>query len=213
MNWLSILLVLSVLDWSYGYRADAPPVLVDFYVMSKCPYATDFELDFQKHVLSYSGLPQITNLRVNFIASVDPSQPSGFDSMHGQTEVWGDINELCAYNLSNPSPNNYKWYNFLLCLDQNGDEIPDNAEDCANQVGLDYSTIQNCVNSDLGKALMTESIAKTDHFGVDESPTIYINNQFYCVWTGSPCKAQTLDDFRTAICQVYTGTQPAGCNQ
>lgn len=211
-------------------EVDSRPVPVDFYVMSKCPFAVTFEQDFNEHVLRFYGLPQIIDLHINFIAKIDPNEPSGFNSLHGQTEVWGDIYELCIYNLSYPSPHNYTWYSLYLCLDDNADQIPDNVESCAKQVkklkkqfnkfkklkkvGLDFTLIEKCAKGPLGKQLMLDSIRKTNslHWSDIPSPTIYINNEFYCCWTGSPCHAKTLDDFRTQICASYNGTKPVGCS-
>eukprot|EP01121_Diplochlamys_sp_Union-15-3_P017477 TRINITY_DN6159_c0_g1_i1.p1 TRINITY_DN6159_c0_g1~~TRINITY_DN6159_c0_g1_i1.p1 ORF type:complete len:217 (-),score=32.87 TRINITY_DN6159_c0_g1_i1:72-689(-) len=198
---LCYLLILSVIAYD--------PVRVDFFVMSKCPFAADFEIGFDKHVLQHTGLPSIIDLHVNFIASVNPDSPLGFNSLHGPTEVSGDLIEICAYNLT--SSKNSSWWDFYLCLDNQYPSIPTNAQACAQKTGISWEEVNKCENSALGKQLLTKSIQFTDSLNVNESPTIYINNKFYCIWTGSPCKANTLDDFRTEICREYQGPKPAGC--
>eukprot|EP01100_Stratorugosa_tubuloviscum_P005742 TRINITY_DN2551_c0_g1_i1.p1 TRINITY_DN2551_c0_g1~~TRINITY_DN2551_c0_g1_i1.p1 ORF type:complete len:256 (+),score=90.23 TRINITY_DN2551_c0_g1_i1:39-770(+) len=195
----------------------APPVKVDFYVMSKCPYAARFEIDFNEQVLNAEGLREIIDLTLYFIANVDPTSPSGFTSYHGPSEVSGDFLELCTYELMNPSPENYTWFDYILCLNANYSLIPNNANYCSKQVPVDYNRIQNCVNSDTSADLLTASIAQTNSLdwasttGRPKSPTIYINDEFYCLWTGSPCQASSIDDFRIYICSVYTGPKPPGC--
>ncbi len=69
----------------------------------------------------------IMELKTHYIAEVNSSEPSGlgspsslnlpasllgFDCMHGQSECWGNIQQLCARHFYNTS---YKWYDFITC--------------------------------------------------------------------------------------------------
>eukprot|EP01100_Stratorugosa_tubuloviscum_P013768 TRINITY_DN708_c0_g1_i1.p1 TRINITY_DN708_c0_g1~~TRINITY_DN708_c0_g1_i1.p1 ORF type:complete len:222 (-),score=77.20 TRINITY_DN708_c0_g1_i1:118-783(-) len=193
-------------------KASAPLVPVDFYVMSKCPYASDYVLDFQQNVLNYEGLPGIVNITMNYVATVDPTQPSGFDSKHGQSEVWGDINELCVMN---ETSNWSGWWQYVYCMFQTYNLIPDNSNSCAAQTNFNYNTIQSCVNGNLGSKLLTNSIDVTNSLGWDPrpgSPTVYVNGQ--CIYGYSPCKVldPSTSSVRKYICGQYTGPLPAGCN-
>jgi hypothetical protein len=78
---LFVLLVPSIL----AQEAPAAPVTVSFYVMSKCIFASQFVAQFDSN-MNANGLYPIINVTVDYIAKVDPSDPSGFSSFHGPTE-------------------------------------------------------------------------------------------------------------------------------
>jgi len=191
----------------------APLVQVDFYVMSKCPYAAGYVTDFMQSVFQAEGVADIINLTMNYIAAVDSLEPSGFYSLHGQSEVWGDITELCIQHLVGLS--NYVWFDYVNCVDQNFTEIPDNTQACASQNGINYKNIEGCVQSTVGINYMYQTINVTDSLGWNPqpgSPTVYINHN--CVYGFSPC--QNLDPSTNAvlryICKKYTGQKPKGCS-
>jgi len=156
----------------------------------------------------------------SFLAKIDNQQPSGFDSKHGQTEVWGDITELCIMHLISQEKSTTKksyltWWNYVICVDNNYTEIPDNTQACAQQVGLDYKAIESCVHSNLGKQLMILSINRTDARGWNPgpgSPTVYVNDQ--CIYGFPPCQAldPSTNVVKQFICNLYTGTKPSGCS-
>jgi len=191
---------------------DAPKVEVDMYLTSKSPDAAQYIYYFQESVLGYTGLPDIIQLTMNYIAVVDASQPSGFDSRHGQTEVWGDITELCVMNLV---PENYTWWDFVFCMSTDYSDIPDNSQHCAEKVGVSVHSVTSCIQTHLGKNLMLRSINITDSLNWNPrptSPTVYING--VCEYGWNPCNQ--LDprghEVRDYICNQYTGTPPDGCN-
>jgi len=105
------------------------------------------------------------------------------------------------------------WYNFIECFNEARTSIPNNAQGCVTQGNLNYPVLQACVNGAEAKALLTASIARMNAFGAKWSPTIYISGKQYCLWNSSPCNADSIDDFRVAICAAYTGSSPpAICN-
>jgi hypothetical protein len=112
------------------------------------------------------------SLSLDFIASVDPSQPSGFRSMHGPTEVAGmsvvprslvlrsqrgDFFELCV-NYYYPNVN--QWYNFVTCMNQDRAAIPQPAQGCLQQAGLDWTRIASCATGPMGKKLLLASLTR-----------------------------------------------------
>jgi len=202
-------LVVSLAIISIAFGA-APKVRVDFFVMSKCPDAAEYVTDFYESVVLATGVADIMEMTMNYIATVDPQQPSGFDSKHGQTEVWGDIYELCVENMYNET-----WFDFSYCMYSNYDNIPTVSQNCAASLGMNFANVKQCVSSNLGKQLMTQSINVTDSLGWNPrpgSPTVYANNQ--CIYGYPPC--QSLDPSSDAvvqfICGLYTGTKPPGCS-
>jgi len=146
------------------------------------------------------GLPAILDLTEAFVGKDDGN--GNFECRHGPSECQGDIIELCAYNVTYPA-SQYGWWTMTVCMQSDYDNIPDNAKSCAIQAGLDWTKINNCVNSGFGNKLFSESIAYANSFGIRETPTIYINGQAY---VGGP------DDNLQAVCDAYTGTLPPGCN-
>jgi len=146
------------------------------------------------------GLPAIISLTEAFVGEDDGN--GNFECMHGPQECQGDIIELCAYNVTYPA-SQYGWWNMSVCMQSDYNNIPDNAQNCAQQAGLDWNKINSCANSALGNQLMSDSIAYSNKMGVSATPTIFINGQEY---VGGP------DDNLHTVCQAYTGTPPPGCN-
>jgi hypothetical protein len=82
---------------------------------------------FQQTVIEI-GLQDIVNITMDYIAQVDKSEPSGFSSKHGPTEVIGDFTELCLMTMSN------QWFETVVCADVDYDDIPTNIPKCLASV-------------------------------------------------------------------------------
>lgn len=201
LSWVLFSLLLSTMTFAQA------PVDVQFYVMSKCPFAAALTQNFHDNVYTSAGLPGIMNITYNYIAQVCSDQPTGFCSKHGQDEVTGDWIELCVNQL-----NHNQLFPFIYCSDQNYGSIPTNMPTCASQLNIPYPPVQSCVTTS-GKALLVSSIAATNKLGIQYSPNLFINGQ--CVY-GSLSTCTNLDPttnmIRAAICQAYTGQKPAGCS-
>eukprot|EP01115_Flamella_aegyptia_P003250 TRINITY_DN15398_c0_g1_i1.p1 TRINITY_DN15398_c0_g1~~TRINITY_DN15398_c0_g1_i1.p1 ORF type:complete len:225 (+),score=67.05 TRINITY_DN15398_c0_g1_i1:16-690(+) len=190
-------------------NGDTPKVQINMYVMSKCPYAAQYVGGLQQNVLSFPGLSDIVNITMDYIATVDPTQPLGFSSKHGPTEVQGDLIEECVQNLSND------WFSVVVCADNDYDSIPNNLQTCIQKAGINYDAVNTCYQSTKSKTLLTASITRTDSLGWNPrpgSPTVYINGQ--CVYGYPPCTNldPTTNQVLQYICQQYTGTKPAACS-
>ena len=141
----------------------------DLYVMSQCPYGTQAEGlvlsimdDFENYV----------NFNVEYIANF--TADGTFSSLHGQPEVGGDLYQLCV---KQNFPD--KFWPYLECQNKNYQDLSSTFESCANEVGVDFSTIQSCAQGDEGKELLTTSLNKAKELNVGGSPTFYINNELY----------------------------------
>jgi len=182
-------------------------VPVNFYVMSKCPYAAFLVDQFNQNTMSAQGISGIINITFNFIAAVDSTQPTGFYSKHGQSEVQGDFYELCVNSVAPLG-----LWNFVVCADQDRTSIPNNMQACGQQGGINWNRVQVCYNTD-STPLLKASIRQTDSLGITTSPTLFINGQ--CVYGGlSSCT--NLDPSSNmmlqAICSAWTGIKPKGCS-
>jgi len=178
--------------------------------MSKCPYAAGFVEDFQQTVYNVNGLADIMNITMNYIANVDPTQPTGFYSKHGQSEVYGDFTELCVASSITAD----QWWSFIVCMYKNYDQIPNNGPSCATSVGFDFNSIKNCVSSENSSKLLKKSINITDSLGWNPrpgSPTVYVNKQ--CIYGLPPCQALDPSGNQVIqfICNQYTGKKPVAC--
>ncbi len=160
-----------------GDSGDKVPV--DFYVMSQCPYGTQVE-DAMKPVLDKMG--ENVDFNLHFIMS-SPERYQGQEdtycvedlcSMHGISEVKGNIVQLCAAE-HNPE----KFMDMIVCMNENANQIPDNWEQCAEEAGLDVEKVRECYEGEEGMQLLRESAERAREVGATGSPTIYFNEEPY----------------------------------
>lgn len=149
--------------------------------------------------MQQTGLKDIIDLTEYFVGE---NYGNGqFSCMHGAGECVGDQLELCAYHFYNST---WKWWDFGVCL-QGPDygSIPQNAQQCATQAGLDYSKLSSCQSGALGTQLFAESIKRANQAGIYATPTIFLAGHEYVGGANNPLQV---------ICNAYTGTKPAGCS-
>ncbi len=142
---------------------------VDFYVMSQCPYGTQVENSFKPVLDKFRDK---INFDLNFIA--DEISDGNFKSMHGESEVKGNIIQLCAKKYHPDS-----FLDLVVCMNKNARAIPGNWETCAGDLKMDIETLKACYEGEEGKELLRQSIQETKKAGATASPTMYINGQPY----------------------------------
>lgn len=169
-------------------------VTLDFYVMSQCPYGTQVE-NAVAPVLEQLG--DNVDFNLNFIATENPD--GSFQALHGQTEVDGNIVQLCAIK---HEPD--KCMDMIVCMNENARAIPDNWEACAKDNGLDVAKIKDCYEGGEGKQLLSDSIVETKAVGATGSPTIFINDEPYR-------GGRTEGDFLRALCNSFD-EMPDACS-
>jgi len=184
---------------------NAEPVHVRIHGEAKCPDFGSIVTIFQKimHALG----TDVVDLQIGFIMKDIPEYATGYWSLHGQSEVIGNALIMCVEKQTNITTA----VDFAACLAEKIDTVPNNAALCAERFGVDYNTIRTCAFSDTGKELLKTSQMLADKDNAVWSPTVIINDELYCLWHSTPCKATSEDDFRRAICDAYTGPTPAGC--
>lgn len=156
--------------FSKGATINKGAVKVDLYVMSKCPYGVQAENSLEGVV---NKLGKAIDLNINYIADEDGN--GGFSSLHGETEVAGNIAQLCAkkYDAN-------KYFNMILCQNKDSANIGTNWETCAKEVKLsNIDKVKACANGAEGKALLTENIKLAKAASVSGSPTYFINGTQY----------------------------------
>ncbi|MBM4387720.1 MAG: DsbA family protein, partial [Deltaproteobacteria bacterium] len=169
-------------------------VKLDFHVMSQCPYGVQVE-NAIKPVLDQIG--KYMDFNIHFIGDVDAS--GNLTSMHGETEVKGNMIQLCSIKYE-PQ----KYMNFLACMNKDMRGIPNNWEPCAKEAGLDAAKLKACYEGPEGKQLLTESFNKSKAVGARGSPTIFLAGEKYQ-------GGRQADQFLRGICQKFTVEKPEPC--
>jgi len=170
-------------------------VKVEMYVMSKCPYGVQAVQGFLP-VLDEIG--DWVDFHLEFIVD---KQGDNFTSLHGEPEVKGNIQQLCAIK---HYPDRKKWMAFLKCVNETWREIPAGWEKCAKQAGMDAGKLGSCINGSQGKDLLTESMGRAKAANAQGSPTIKVAGAAY---EGGRSKT----DFLRGICEKFTGNKPDTC--
>ncbi|KAJ5077099.1 hypothetical protein M0811_00419 [Anaeramoeba ignava] len=171
-------------------------VIVNIFGEALCP---DFKSIEEIFLPIQEDIGDIFNLQIGFIGLDSPNYPTGFWSLHGQSELIGDEYQACAFLYYTA----LQGLQFADCMNKDQSLVPTNALQCASETGLNPSVLFNCVFEGQGKQLVAQSISDSIAFSVVWSPTIFINDQFYCLWHSAPCKASSPDDFKQAICDAY----------
>jgi len=150
--------------------------------------------------MQVAGLPEIVNITEYFLGEDDGND--NYDCLHGPTECQGDMIELCAQFVTE-AKSEWGWWNMGVCMQADYDNIPDNAQGCAQQAGLSWSAINNCVTNGMGDKLLSWSFAQSQN--VDSAPTIMIGGT-----EATDC--ENGDGCLQAVCSAYTGPPPSGCS-
>ncbi|MFH1435155.1 MAG: hypothetical protein ABIJ56_05530 [Pseudomonadota bacterium] len=174
-------------------------VAVEFHVMSQCPFASK-ALQEIKTVLDELG--EHVDFKLHFIATRNTD--GSFKSLHGQSEVDGDIVQLCAAKVY---PDDHRYMDIVACMVKDFKNIPHNWAACASKSGLDTADMEGCVSRDEGKALLAASIEKSKEARATGSPTMFIGGNKY----GGDRSAQS---FKLSICCAFEpGEAPDACER
>jgi hypothetical protein len=168
------------------------PAKLEFFVMSKCPYGVQVEKAVAPVLAKLGG-------NVDFhVAFIGQKQGDELTSMHGPSEVAGDIAQLCARDVA---PD--KYVRMIDCQNKDPQHVDTNWEQCSQDVGIDSGAVKACIESK-GKQLLAASFDEASQRGATGSPTIYLN--------GKPYEGgRRPNDFMRAICNSYEGKKPEAC--
>ncbi len=155
--------------------ADAPKKVekvldMELYVMSQCPYGVQAMDGIIPAVEKFGGQVGLT------IEYIGQKKPDGsLSSMHGEKEVQGNIDQLCARDQGD----NAKYLKFLTCVNKDWRNIPTNTDACAKEAGLDAAKLKECKDGAKGKELLSASFDKATAKQATGSPTIFLNGAPY----------------------------------
>jgi gamma interferon inducible lysosomal thiol reductase (GILT) len=168
------------------------PAKLDFYVMSKCPYGVQVEKAVAPVLAQLGGN---VDLHISYIGDAQGDQLS---SMHGPTEVAGDIAQLCAREVA-PA----RYFKMIECQDNDPAHVDTNWESCGESAGIDTGAVKACI-AGKGKQLLAASFADARQRGASASPTIYLNGQAYK-------GGRKTKDLLRAVCTSFDGAKPEAC--
>ncbi len=158
-------------DGSGNQSYSGDKVKVEFYVMSQCPYGTQVENIIYP---LFETMGDAIDFKLDYIVS-EPSQ-GNFQSLHGEPEVIGDIAQLCAIKYY---PDDYKYMDFIICQNKNAKNVNTNWESCAKSNDMDANKLKACIEGAEGKALLRDSMLRSQARNARGSPTIFIGNESY----------------------------------
>jgi len=123
-----------------------------------------------------------------------------FDCQHGPKECKGNLIETCAIFLA--KRDEMKYFPFIQCLEK-GDPV-EQGMSCANQTGLDWDRISECVNGAEGNVYQ--------HAIASETP-----QHRYVPWVifngihNEKIENRALSDFKGLVCDALPNPKPAPC--
>jgi len=166
---------------------------LEMYVMSECPYGVQVENAIAP---VKEKLGNALDVQINYIGQKNGDQ---FQSLHGPTEVSGDIVQLCAAQQGTE-----KLIDFITCQNANPKQVAENWKDCGTQSGYDVGALETCMNGDQGKKLLSDSYDLSQSKNARSSPTIMLDGQPYR-------GGRKTNDFLRAICATYGDQSPPPC--
>ena len=169
-------------------------IKLSLHIMSKCNYGNTV-LNNVKPVLDKLG--NAVDFELNYIGY---EKEGRWMPMHGAAERQGDKIALCA---KKHLPKNYM--NLLVCMSRDFENIPDNFENCIDELELDAAELKNCIDNSEGEDLLIKSYKFSRAKKANGSPTIFIANKSYK-------GGRSTNDFMRTICDEYKTAKPKVCN-
>lgn len=174
-------------------KGKAPAAKLEMFVMSQCPYGVQVE---NAVTPVKKQLGDRLDVVIHYIGE---GEKDNLQSMHGASEVKGNIVQLCANKLA-PA----KTLDFIACQNENMRAVDTNWKDCAKKVGVNEEKLAACADGDEGKTLLAASFAEATKRGAKGSPTMFLNGQPYQGGRKSR-------DFLKAACDTFGDDKPEPC--
>ena len=172
-----------------------PAVEMHLFLMSKCPFGVQA---LEKIFPVADQLGDHLKLRLDYIVN---EKEGGFSALHGEPEVQGNKQQLCAQDLA-PSPR--AWRRFITCQNRTWRVIPEGWEACADEMGVKRQIFKACVDGEQGDALLRASMTRSVANKAHGSPTILV--------AGKPYQGpRTAKAFLRAVCGHAHAPLPAAC--
>ncbi|XP_042223481.1 gamma-interferon-inducible lysosomal thiol reductase-like [Homarus americanus] len=183
---------------------DAPPVKIDLYYETLCPYSIEFVVD--QLYPTWTILKDIMEVEMFPFGNAHYKQDGegwSFTCQHGNGECRANMIHACAKDHFKDINIEMEFVNCLL----SSDYPPNAGATCAAQVGQDWAPIDACVNSVEGENLLHEVAVEQEKLkpALYYVPWILVND----VLDGD---GESQDNLKKVVCDNYTGTKPEACN-
>ncbi|XP_053638813.1 gamma-interferon-inducible lysosomal thiol reductase [Cherax quadricarinatus] len=197
------LLLLSCL--AAALAQDAPPVKIDLYYETLCPYSIDF-VTTQLYP-TWTILKDIMEVEMFPFGNAEYEADGDgwvFTCQHGDEECHGNMIHACAKDHFKDINIEMEFVNCLLSAD-----YPPNAgATCAAQVGQDWAPLEECVSSLEGQNLLHDVAVQEEKLDPQLYfvPWILVNDVF-----DEDLVTECQVDLKYVVCSTYTGTLPEAC--
>ena len=168
--------------------------VLEMFVMSECPYGVQVE---NAVAPLKEKLGDALDVQINYIGQ--KGEDGNFQSLHGPTEVSGDIVQLCA-----AKQDKSKLIPFITCQNAAPKQVAENWKDCGTKGGYDVAALESCMNSDDGKKMLSDSFDLAKSKNARSSPTMMLDGQPYR-------GGRKTNDFLRAVCATYGEQAPPPC--
>ena len=204
------LFLFAVYLWiSSATAQQAKPVNISLYFESLCGGCRYFIKE--QLYPTFKSIGRIMNVHLFPYGNARETKKGGkwvFTCQHGKQECIGNLIETCAIHFY---PKVSVHFPFIHCIETSNELPRKAAPTCAQKLGLDYSKIQSCANSDLGNKLEHEMALKTESLDPPRKYVPWITLEG--VHT-EKIENEAVRDFKGLICKTYKGSpKPAPCQQ
>ncbi|KAG0728462.1 Gamma-interferon-inducible lysosomal thiol reductase [Chionoecetes opilio] len=186
---------------------DAPPVKVDLYYETLCPYSIEFVIE--QLYPTWTLLKDIMEVEMFPFGSANykaDGEGWRFRCQHGDDECHGNMIHACAKDQLKDINLEMDFINCLL----SADHPPKAGAKCAGEVGADWKPIEECVGSLEGQNLLHDVGVQQEQLKPQMKfvPWIIVNDVFSKDQMNE-CRRNLL----SVVCDSYTGKKPEACNR
>ncbi|MCK4589885.1 MAG: hypothetical protein KAT77_05545 [Nanoarchaeota archaeon] len=190
-------------------KSDTPTVKM--FVMTYCPYGQQAEaglgpalellgdiVEFEPHFVIYNNYA--TN-RGGAWEDYCFDEEEQYCSMHGINELNEGVRQLCIYD-STPE----KWWKYVnkINADCALSDIETCWKDAAKYAGIDVEEVETCFENK-GELLLKKELLLNQQFGVQGSPSIFINDASYS-------GGRAPENYKAGICDAFNEA-PEECDE
>lgn len=142
-------------------KADKP--LIEAFIVSQCPYGLQMQRILAEIVKSNGAFSD--NINISYIGAVTGGK---ITAMHGDKEAQENLKQICIREEQKD-----KFYSYLACYMKKGE-----TDKCLTEASVNKALLNTCTTDpNKGLKYAAADFAKADSYGVQGSPTLFLNGQ------------------------------------